>query len=155
LLPRFTPAYSSPMNDVLKAPSDPTLFWGLVHLGQDLAEEVERALEPVGLSGAKLKVLTLLVQSDRPMALRELAEGSRCVRSNVTQLVDRLEAEGFVKRTTDPDDRRSILAVLTPAGREKQAKGMALQRTRETACLKQLGIDDRATLLELIAQLKR
>jgi DNA-binding MarR family transcriptional regulator len=143
------------MNEVARAPSDPTLFWGLVHLGQDLAEEVEHALEPIGLSGAKLKVLTLLAQSNRPMALRELADGSRCVRSNVTQLVDRLEGEGFVKRATDPDDRRSILAVLTPTGREKQAKGMALQRTREAACLKRLGIEDRAALQELIARLQR
>jgi DNA-binding MarR family transcriptional regulator len=143
------------MNDVLKSPSDPTLFWSLVHLGQDMSEEVERAVETVGLSSAKLKVLTLLVQAGRPMALRELAEGSRCVRSNVTQLVDRLEAEGFVKRTTDPDDRRSILATLTAAGREKQAKGLALQRTSETECLKQLGLNDRASLQELIAMLKR
>lgn len=143
------------MNDVLKPPADPALFWGLVHLGQDLAEEVERALVPAELSGAKLKVLTLLVQSGRPMALRELAEGSRCVRSNVTQLVDRLEAEGLVKRTSDPDDRRSILATLTPSGRERQEKGMKLQRACETAALKRLGIEDRAQLQELLQQLNR
>lgn len=142
------------MNDVAKAPSDPTLFWGLVHLGQDMSQEVEAVLEPIGLSGSKLKVLTLLVQAGRPMALRELADGSRCVRSNVTQLVDRLEADGLVKRTSDPDDRRSILAVLTDAGKEKQAKGMALQRKRETECLKALGLDDRSSLQELIARLK-
>ncbi len=142
------------MNNVTKAASDPALFWGLVHLGQDMSQEIEEALEPIGLSSAKLKVLTLLVQADRPMALRELADGSRCVRSNVTQLVDRLEAEGFVKRTTDPDDRPSILATLTAAGREKQAKGMSLQRARETDCLKRLGLDDRSTLQELIGLLQ-
>jgi DNA-binding MarR family transcriptional regulator len=143
------------MNDVLKAPADPALFWSLVHLGQDMTQSVEAALEPIGLSSSKLKVLTLLVEADRPMALRELADGSRCVRSNVTQLVDRLEADGLVKRSTDPDDRRSILATLTPAGREKQAKGMALQRARETECLKQLKIEDRVELQELLVRLKR
>lgn len=142
------------MNDVAKTPADATLFWGLVHLGQDMSAEVEAVLEPIGLSGAKLKVLTLLVQSGRPMALRELADGSRCVRSNVTQLVDRLEADGLVKRTTDPEDRRSILAVLTDAGKAKQAKGMSLQRARETEYLKTLGVDDRASLQELIGRLR-
>lgn len=142
------------MNDVAKAPSDPTLFWGLVHLGQDMSAEVEAVLEPIGLSGSKLKVLTLLAQAGRPMALRELADGSRCVRSNVTQLVDRLEADGLVKRTSDPDDRRSILAILTESGKDKQAKGIALQRARESECLKQLGLDERSNLQELIARLK-
>lgn len=143
------------MNDVAKAPADPALFWELVHLGQDMTAEIEAVLEPVGLTGTKLKVLTLLVNADRPMALRELADGSRCVRSNVTQLVDRLEADGWVKRGPDPDDRRSILATLTPSGRKKQAEGIALQRAQESECLRQLGLDDRLQLQDLLAQLKR
>lgn len=141
------------MNDILKAPTDPQLFWGLVHAGQDLSERIESALVPAGLSGAKLKLLTLLVQADRPMALRELAKGSQCVRSNVTQLVDRLEDEGLVKRAADPDDRRSILATLTPVGRERQAKGIALQRACETEGLARLGLEDRVQLQELLATL--
>jgi DNA-binding MarR family transcriptional regulator len=142
------------MNKVAKAPTDPALFWGLVHLGQDMSAEVEAALEPIGMSGSKLKVLTLLVDAGRPMALRELAEGSRCVRSNVTQLVDRLEADGLVKRVPDPDDRRSILATLTPEGRIRQKEGIALQRARESEFLRTLGDTERSRLQELIGRLK-
>ncbi len=37
--------------------------------------------------------------------------------TSVTNLVDRLEAQGLVERTVDVADRRRVLASLTPAGR--------------------------------------
>jgi DNA-binding MarR family transcriptional regulator len=45
------------------------------------------------------------------------------VRSNITQLVDRLEADGLVRRVNDPSDRRSVRAELTELGVERQAAG--------------------------------
>jgi DNA-binding MarR family transcriptional regulator len=43
------------------------------------------------------------------------------VRSNVTQLVDRLEGDGLVKRIDDPADRRAVRAEVTRLGRERHA----------------------------------
>ena len=57
------------------------------------------------------------------MTLSQLAERLSCVRSNMTQLIDRLEADGFVNRLPDPADRRSVKAELTDLGREKQRAG--------------------------------
>src|SRR6478735_3002007 len=51
------------------------------------------------------------------LPLGQLAERLSCVKSNITQLVDRLEADGLVSRAPDPHDRRARLAVMTPAGR--------------------------------------
>jgi DNA-binding MarR family transcriptional regulator len=45
------------------------------------------------------------------------------VRSNITQLVDRLESDKLVRRVDDPKDRRSLRAAITPLGRERQALG--------------------------------
>jgi DNA-binding MarR family transcriptional regulator len=52
-----------------------------------------------------------------------MAEKLTCVRSNVTQLVDRLEGEGLVKRIDDPADRRAVRAQVTRLGRERHAVG--------------------------------
>jgi DNA-binding MarR family transcriptional regulator len=41
----------------------------------------------------------------------------------VTQLVDRLESDGLVRREADPTDRRSIRAVVTDAGRDREKAG--------------------------------
>jgi DNA-binding MarR family transcriptional regulator len=72
---------------------------------------------------AKLNVLGILVGSNSPLTLGELAQKLACVRSNVTQLVDRLESDGLVKREADPADRRSIRAVITDAGRDRERAG--------------------------------
>lgn len=53
---------------------------------------------------------------DRPTPMNELAEALACDASNVTGLVDRLEARGFVERRAAPADRRVKTLVLTPAG---------------------------------------
>jgi DNA-binding MarR family transcriptional regulator len=68
-------------------------------------------------------VLETLVRAGEAMPLSELAAAQRCVRSNMTQLVDRLEADGSVQRIADPDDRRSVRAILTPLGTQRQAEG--------------------------------
>lgn len=86
---------------------------------------MEEALGKVGLSMAKHSALSRLAESGEPLTLSELAEKLSCVRSNITQLVDRLEADGLVRRVNDPSDRRSVRAQLTELGSEKQVAGSA------------------------------
>ena len=101
---------------------DPLLFALLetVHVRQ---KRLEDALKAVGLSRAKMEALDQLVRAGEPVPLRVLAEGQRCVPSNMTSLIDRLENEGLVRRMEDPDDRRSVRAELTPLGAERAAAG--------------------------------
>jgi DNA-binding MarR family transcriptional regulator len=98
-------------------------MFDLMHGARALEGRIEAALAGVGTSIAKHGVLKLLVEAGEPVALSELAARQSCVRSNMTQLVDRLEADGYVERTPDPNDRRSVRASLTPLGRERQAEG--------------------------------
>ena len=70
----------------------------LVQAAHRVESRVEKVLAGVGLSNAKFEALSVLVSQDQPMSLSELAAKLVCVKSNVTQLVDRLEAEGCVAR---------------------------------------------------------
>jgi DNA-binding MarR family transcriptional regulator len=101
-------------------------MFALIRAAHLLEDRLEAALGTVGLSSPKFSVLSELVGAGNPLTLSDLAARLSCVRSNITQLVDRLETDGLVRRTDDPQDRRSILAELTPLGREKQAAGAAL-----------------------------
>src|SRR4029453_11827107 len=74
---------------------------------------LEAALEPLGLSLAKYGVLSKLIAAKEPLPLRLLAEQCACVRSNITQLVDRLEADKLVPPAHDPQARRPTLAHAT------------------------------------------
>ena len=94
----------------------------LVHAAHRVEARLEEALAGVGLSIAKFEPLSVLVSQDRPISLSQLAEKLTCVRSNVTQLVDRLE-DGLVKRIDDPADRRAVRAEVTALGRKRHAAG--------------------------------
>jgi DNA-binding MarR family transcriptional regulator len=115
------------MNDAASASNAYRLMWGLKHI----EERFEAALEPIGLSLAKFGALANLVEAGEALPLRTLAERCACVRSNMTQLVDRLEAEKLVVRADDPHDRRSVRAALTSEGRARHAEGVKVIRAVE------------------------
>jgi DNA-binding MarR family transcriptional regulator len=70
------------------------------------------------LSPSQFNVLNLL--QDHPAGLAQIELSRRLImhRSNVTGLVDRLEARHLVRRTDNPDDRRAFSVIVTPAGRK-------------------------------------
>jgi DNA-binding MarR family transcriptional regulator len=70
-----------------------------------------------GLTEGRMGILFRLYRcGDQPLG--ELADDLAMSPRNVTGLVDHLEKQGFVERVPDTEDRRSIRARLTPAGRE-------------------------------------
>jgi DNA-binding MarR family transcriptional regulator len=119
-----------------------------------LEGRLEAALEPLGLSLAKFGVLSTLVASKEPLPLRLLAEQCACVRSNITQLVDRLEADKLVRRADDPKDRRSILAELTSEGRSRHASAQRALEAAETEVFAPLPERQRKSLVELLRSLR-
>src|SRR5688572_27352719 len=115
---------------------------------------LEAALEPAGLSLAKFGVLAQLSAAGEPLPLSTLAERRACVRSNITQLVDRLEADGLVRRSDDPKDRRSVRAELTDEGRARYEDGLKALKTAERELFAPLDNPERDKLLELLAALR-
>ena len=64
-------------------------------------------------------VLIHLEETPDGLRMKDLAERILYSKSGFTNVVDRMEKEGLVKRVRPENDRRSILVVLTDAGREK------------------------------------
>lgn len=128
-------------------------MFSLLGAAHALEDRLEQALGHVGLSMSKLGVLTQLVDAGEPLPLSELAARLSCVRSNMTQLVDRLEADGLVCRVDDATDRRSVRASVTRLGEERQADGAReLARVREGFSA-QLAPADRSALAKALAAL--
>ena len=120
--------YYSGMNDLAAnptPPSPPTALFSVLNAAHALEDKLEAALGRVGLSMAKFSVLAELVNAGKPLTLGDLAARVSCVRSNMTQLIDRLEADGFVRRVQCPTDRRSVHAQITEIGRARQADAAA------------------------------
>lgn len=109
--------------EVTESATGPHWTFSVMHAAHLIEDRIEQALGKVGLSLAKHGALSELASAGEPLTLSQLAARLSCVRSNMTQLVDRLESDGLVKRLDDPDDRRSVRAELTALGREKQRAG--------------------------------
>jgi DNA-binding MarR family transcriptional regulator len=122
----------------------------MLHAAHEAENEVESKLDAIGLSLTKLVALTTLFEAGEPMPLGRLAERLSCVKSNITQLVDRLEADGFVARQPDPRDRRARLAVLTAAGRKACQEGSRIQQVAERSLLTTLTRDEARQLAALL-----
>ena len=126
----------------------------MLQAARSVQERLESRLEAIGLSSAKYLALDALVQAGKPLALSELAGCLKCVRSNVTQLADRLEADGLVRRVDDPSDRRAIRAVVTPVGAERHAAGSEAIAELHIWLDGQVAPSDRDALLRALSALE-
>ena len=104
-----------------------TGLFSLIHAADAAQAHVESKLSDLGLSLPKLFALEVIRDAGESLPLGQLADRLSCVKSNVTQLADRLEADGFINRAPDPTDRRTRLAVLTTAGRRACDEGLRLR----------------------------
>lgn len=118
-----------------------------------LYDRVGAALGEIGLSFPKYEVLAYLRDTGEPVSLGDLAVGQKCARSNITQMIDRLESDGLVRRIADPADRRSVLAELTPGGAALARQGAAQLDRLRTEFAAALG-PDRAELDRLLSKLR-
>lgn len=148
--------YNSYVNISSGGPTDADqgaiLAW--IASGYRLESTLERALEAHSLSLPKLNVLTYLAESRQSLALSEIAARLNCVRSNVTQLVDRLEADGLVRRLYDPADRRTVRAELTDLGRQRQAAGSQTLAKATNDLIAKLSEADLAVVGRLVKAMK-
>ena len=130
-------------------------LFALLHAADAAESHVESQLSAIGLSIPKLAALHHLTMAGESLPLGQLADRLACVKSNVTQLMDRLEIDGLVSRAPDPNDRRSRLAVLTDAGRDAYARGIEIQEQAERELFGVLSDDESAQLGHIIGKLDR
>lgn len=143
------------MKDLPAQPKGSTFnLLGVLLTKSKLTEDsLDAVLEGVGLSRVKLWALIHLIQADAPLPLWLLAQRMGCVKSNVTQLVDRLEAEGLVRRIPDPQDRRGVQAEVTEEGHRRYNAGIDLEQYVERELLEGLTPDERKQLYMLLSKL--
>ncbi len=135
------------------APAAGDVIHALSEAARCVHARMEALLEGTGLSAAKYAALDQLAGTGEPLTLGELAERLGCVRSNVTQLVDRLEADGLVERRACPGDRRAVRALLTDHGRACHAEGRRAIAGLTDELSGRFTDDERGELVRLLALL--
>ena len=95
------------------------------------------------------------LRDQEPVALGVLSQHLGCVRSNITQLIDRLEADNLVRRLPDPDDRRSVRAAITDQGRDRFEAGMQAVEEAHRDILSGFSLTDREQLARLLERFRK
>ena len=105
------------------------LLTRLTRVGLLLDAFQHRCLDQFGLRFIDFSVLRVLELSGGEMRPSELAEVTLRSTGGMTQIIDRLVADGLVGRTPDSVDRRKVVVALTPKGRRLTMKaGEAYER---------------------------
>src|SRR5690606_39200728 len=84
---------------------------------------------------------------------QSLAERLGINRTIMVSLVERLEREGYVARTRNPDNRRSYVLSLTDAGRRAMARMRRVVVSRDRALTAALSAGERERLNDLLRAL--
>ena len=85
----------------------------------DISRMARRLRQEAGAELSPSQTAALVtIERHGPLTPSELAERERVQRPTVTRVLARLEDAGLVDRAADPQDRRSCLVSISPAGGE-------------------------------------
>ena len=117
------------------------------HLERMLGEMLARH----GLTRGEFGVLSALEHASEPsLTPGRLAADLICSSGAMTNRLDRLEADGLIVRTPDPDDRRGTRISITKAGRLR-AQAAAAERDRlDPELIPGLSAAERRELVKLL-----
>lgn len=91
----------------------------VMRVQQILQAAVDSALRPHNLTFARYEALVLLTFSSRgSLPMRVMGDRLQLHPTSVTNIVDRLEQDGLVRRVPHPTDRRTTLVEIDDSGRD-------------------------------------
>jgi DNA-binding MarR family transcriptional regulator len=99
----------------------------LVRTLDRIEQRLEQALDGHGLSIAQFDILASL-GFEEGITQQELAERLLVTKGNICGMIGRMEAEGWVERKPDPDDRRANRLFLTRRGKTLLAQAFPGQQ---------------------------
>jgi len=125
------------------------LRWALVRTARRLRQEAGSGLSP------SLTAALATVERHGPLTPSELADREAIKRPAATRILARLEEEGLVARTADPDDGRVSLIAASAAGSALLADARARKNEYLARRLSDLPADDLAALERTAGVLER
>src|SRR3954471_1190947 len=129
---------------------DPSRAWQLlVKFFFAQREHLPARGEAFELSPVQCHVLHL-IEPERPLPMGRLASTLGCDASNVTGLVDRLEARGLVQRRASAADRRIKVIQLTPTGSRIRAHLLKRMTGKSSCSMARLSADDQRALIRIL-----
>ena len=121
---------------------------------QVLLARLNELVRPHGLTFPRYEALMLLSFTRAgTLPMGKVGERLQVHRTSVTNIIDKLEADGLVRRVPHEADRRTTLAEITDAGREVAGRATELLNA-DAFGLAALAEDEQERLTELLRTLR-
>jgi DNA-binding MarR family transcriptional regulator len=130
------------------------VVFSLLRAQQLVWEQLDAVLKPLDLGVTRFMALTTIMESEDGCRLSDLSSSILVHPTTVTMIVDQLAKQGLVKRQPHATDRRSTLAVITPAGRAL-AREAASSLDRAGFGISGLSLAKQKRTLDLLADMRR
>lgn len=121
-------------------------------LAKILGDKAAQRLDDFDLQWWQYDVLAALRRQGEPfvMAATELSGAVMLTTGAMTNRLDRLEADGFLRRLKDENDRRKVLVQLTDSGLERIDNAVKARFQSANEALKKLSPEQRDVLSDLL-----
>lgn len=110
-----------------------------------------KKISELPFSLSQMKALSAF-HEDRQYTMSELSKNALVKMPSMTEMVDRLEAEGILKRVRDTSDRRVVNVSLTDKGKKIHARMVGRRREEMSELFGQLGSRDLSDLVGALRQ---
>jgi DNA-binding MarR family transcriptional regulator len=128
-------------------------YASLARVGAAALLELDRAISAsFDMLQPPATVLAVLDGAGRPLTPSEIGESVIAPSATMTANLDLLERRGWVRRSPNPDDRRSTLVEITDSGRATADRLLPGIRKIERAALDALTPAERARLVKALAK---
>jgi DNA-binding MarR family transcriptional regulator len=126
----------------------------LMRMGKVTEVRMDTLLGEMDLSASRLLALQRLEQAEEPLSLSQLASCLAFVKSNATQLIDRLEQDQLVRRVPHAEDRRCTLIEVTDEGKQRHQEAIQAIQPLVDKFEQLYTSEERAQLLGLLQRLE-
>lgn len=137
---------------------DPQINAKILQMAFELSRSLKKEFHP-NIAQKEVDLSMIQVQ-----ALKEISLAGKCTMSDVasqlyialptaTVLINKLVALGYVKRSTVRKDHRVTVLTLTPQGKEKIDKVVAIKIAHAGKILSKLDAEDKKDLLRILQKL--
>jgi DNA-binding MarR family transcriptional regulator len=123
-------------------------------IGQLSSNKLQRVLPP-GMSIAQFNLLNHLVRLGGAWAPSRLARAFQVTKGAMTNTLQRLEAQGLIRVTVDPDDARGKFVEITQAGRRMREKCILATGKAMGDIVKLVPCDDVGAVLPFLEHLRK
>jgi DNA-binding MarR family transcriptional regulator len=142
----------APSAEVTRHVRDGCLCLRAHRAARTLARRFDRAFQALGLTNGQF---SLMMSLNRPCPpnMRSVATLLAMDRTTLTAALKPLERRGLIATSADPEDRRSRLVALTPAGGALLARAVPVWRATHAIIGRSMSPRDRSRLRQLLNQL--